>query len=179
LTDQTMYCANHPNRETSLRCNRCGKPICSTCAVLTPVGYRCKECIRGQQAGFDTALFRDYPIAFIIAAVGVGLGIGILGYLWYWIGFIFAPVVGGGLAEAIRIAVGRRRSRRLPFAAIIGGAVGVLPHLILSGVGIFSTAYTGITLSWLGGIGLNLIFPLAYGFLMISTLFYRLRGIQW
>ncbi len=40
-------CANHPERETGLRCNRCGKPICSQCAVQTPVGYRCRECVRG------------------------------------------------------------------------------------------------------------------------------------
>jgi hypothetical protein len=179
LTDQTLYCANHPDRETSLRCNRCEKPICTSCAVLTPVGYRCKECIRGQQAGFDTALLRDYPIAFTIAAIGVGVGIGILGYLWYWFGFIFAPIIGGGLAEAIRVAVGRRRSRRLPVVAIIGGAVGVLPHLVPVGIGFFTTADAGATPAWLGSIGLNLIFPLAYGFLMISTLFYRLRGIRW
>jgi hypothetical protein len=142
------------------------------------VGYRCKECIRNQQSGYDTALLRDYLIAFIIAAIGVGVGIGILGYLWYWIGFIFAPIVGGGLAEIIRVAVSRRRSRRLPFVTIIGGAVGILPHLIPAGIGIFTTAYAGSTPAWLGSIGLNLIFPLAYGLLMISTLFYRLRGIQ-
>ena len=143
------------------------------------MGYRCKECIRGQQSGFDTALLRDYPIAFIIATVGVSLGVGILGYLWYWIGFVFAPVLGGVLAEAIRVAIGRRRSRRLPFVAVIGGAAGVIPHLIPAGIGIFSSAYLGATPAWLGSIGLNLILPLAYGFLMISTLFYRLRGIRW
>ncbi|OGO16530.1 MAG: hypothetical protein A2Z14_02120 [Chloroflexi bacterium RBG_16_48_8] len=179
MTDQSLYCANHPKRETSLRCNRCEKPICSSCAVLTPVGYRCKECIRGQQAGFDTALLRDYPLASIIAAVGVGLGIGILGYLWYWAGFIFAPVVGGGLAEVIRVAVGRRRSRRLPFVAVIGGVIGVLPHLFPVGLGIFSVAYAGASPAWLGSVGLKILFLLAYGFLMISTLFYRLRGIRW
>ena len=35
------YCANHPGVETSLRCNKCGKPICAKCAVRTPTGYRC------------------------------------------------------------------------------------------------------------------------------------------
>ena len=44
-----MHCANHPDRETMLRCNKCDKPICYECAVLTPVGYRCKECVREQQ----------------------------------------------------------------------------------------------------------------------------------
>ena len=48
-----MYCANHPTVETTLRCNRCEKPICAKCAVLTPTGYRCKECIKEQQKIFD------------------------------------------------------------------------------------------------------------------------------
>lgn len=179
MTDQTLYCANHPDRETSLRCNRCEKPICSSCAVLTPVGYRCKECVKGQQAVFDTAYRRDYPVAFLIAGIGVSLGIALLSAIWYWIGFVFAPIIGGGLAELIRVAVGRRRSRRLPFAAVAGGVAGLLPHAIPAALGLVSVAYTGAAPAWLGSIGLNVIFFLAYGFLMISTLFYRLRGIRW
>ena len=44
-------------------------PICSECAVLTPTGYRCKECVRGQQKVFDTARWIDYPLAIVIAGV--------------------------------------------------------------------------------------------------------------
>ena len=51
----TLYCYVHPNRPTSLRCNRCERPICAECAVRTPTGYRCPECIRSQQKIFDTA----------------------------------------------------------------------------------------------------------------------------
>ena len=51
----TRYCYSHPNRETDAALHRCERPICSECAVLTPTGYRCKECIRGQQKVFDTA----------------------------------------------------------------------------------------------------------------------------
>src|SRR5215212_8141275 len=39
-----LYCANHPNVQTNLRCSRCGKPICARCRVATPVGYRCYDC---------------------------------------------------------------------------------------------------------------------------------------
>ena len=49
-----------------LRCNRCERPICTECAVLTPTGYRCKECVRGQQKVFDTAKWFDYPLAIIV-----------------------------------------------------------------------------------------------------------------
>ena len=69
MQEDTLFCANHPNRETVLRCNRCEKPICTECAVLTPVGYRCKECVRGQQKVFETASWVDLLIAFIISGI--------------------------------------------------------------------------------------------------------------
>ena len=62
-TTPKLNCYNHPQRETMLRCNRCERPICSECAVLTPTGYRCKECIRGQQKTFDTSRPLDLPLA--------------------------------------------------------------------------------------------------------------------
>ena len=74
-TPPTLYCANHPTVETTLRCNRCEKPICTKCAVLTPTGYRCKECVRGQQKLFETAQWYDYVIVFIVVGVLSFLGI--------------------------------------------------------------------------------------------------------
>ena len=44
VTDEVTYCAVHPDRETGLRCNKCGRLMCAECAVPTPVGYRCREC---------------------------------------------------------------------------------------------------------------------------------------
>ena len=158
MNPEQMVCAFHPNRPTTLRCNRCERPICTRCAVLTPVGYRCKACVKGQQAAFETARWWDYPAAFLISALGVGIAVGLLGFIGYW-GFLVAPAVGGGLAEGVRAAVGRRRSRRLPLAAAAGGALAVLFHVLLA------------------GFGLGLIWPVAYGALMISTLVYRIRGI--
>jgi len=179
LTDQPIVCANHPNRETSLRCNRCNKPICTSCAIHTPVGYRCKQCVRGQQAGFDTAHWWDYIIAFVIAGGGVGIGITILTSLFYWLGFIFAPIVGGGLAELIRVAIRRRRSRYLPHATIIGGTLGVLSHLVPPVLAFSFFGLGEMNVGWFTTIGWEIIFPIAYGLLMISTLYYKLRGIRW
>ncbi len=68
-TSEPLYCVNHPDRETYLRCNRCDRPICSECAVLTPTGYRCKDCVRGQQRIFETAQSVDYFLAAGIALV--------------------------------------------------------------------------------------------------------------
>ncbi len=66
---EVLYCANHPETETYLRCNKCGKPICLKCAELTEVGYRCKECIREQQNVFYNAMESDNLIAFGVAAL--------------------------------------------------------------------------------------------------------------
>jgi membrane associated rhomboid family serine protease len=42
---EPLFCDRHPQVETTLRCNRCGKPICPKCAQRTPVGFRCPTCI--------------------------------------------------------------------------------------------------------------------------------------
>ncbi|HYN88142.1 MAG TPA: tetratricopeptide repeat protein, partial [Ardenticatenaceae bacterium] len=44
-TEEMLHCSVHPDRETMLRCNRCGRPMCPECAVRTPVGLRCRECV--------------------------------------------------------------------------------------------------------------------------------------
>ena len=122
---ERIVCYNHPDRETTLRCNRCERPICADCAVLTPTGYRCKECVRGQQKIFDTARWIDYPVAFIIAAALSSIGLLLLRMVGFWFIVLFiAPVVGVIIAEAVRRAVGRRRSRRRPLAHRSGEALG-------------------------------------------------------
>jgi hypothetical protein len=127
-----MYCVNHPNVETYLRCNKCGQPICARCAVLTPVGYRCKDCVRAQQRVFYTG-FR--PIHYLVAAaVALPLAL-VAGWLiprlgWYAI--LLGPLVGMGIAQAAHWAVRRRRG---PYTWLVVCAcivLGALPQLLLS-----------------------------------------------
>lgn len=40
------HCYRHPDRETYVRCQRCGRPICGQCQTLAPVGVHCPECVR-------------------------------------------------------------------------------------------------------------------------------------
>ncbi len=122
-TTPKYYCYNHPQRETMLRCNRCERPICSECAVLTPTGYRCKECIRGQQKTFDTAQWLDYPLAVAAAGVLSFLGSYLAGFLWFFI-LMAAPIVGVIIAEAVRWVVHRRRSRLLWQVTTVAVVVG-------------------------------------------------------
>jgi hypothetical protein len=127
---EVMYCANHPGRQTHLRCNRCGKPICTSCAKRTPVGYRCPECIREQEDVFYTARPLDY---FITVLIALPLSI-IAGYIAPLIGFFvifLAAGVGTLIGRLVLWAIGRRRGRWIPLMVgvlVVTGAA--VPYLL-------------------------------------------------
>jgi membrane associated rhomboid family serine protease len=41
VVEQTCY--RHPDRATGLSCSECGRPICTECMTMAPVGIRCPE----------------------------------------------------------------------------------------------------------------------------------------
>ncbi len=163
------YCANHPAVETSLRCNKCGKPICAKCAVRTPTGYRCKECVRGQQKIFETAEWVDYLLGFVTA--------GILGFLasflaslvsrLSFIGWILiiigAPTAGMVIAEGVRRVTRKHRSRALFITIAAAVVLSALPVIILHllTLDIFTLIFQGI-----------------YLFIATPIIYTRLSGIQ-
>jgi hypothetical protein len=165
----TLYCENHPTIETTLRCNRCEKPICAKCAVLTETGYRCTECVRNQQKIFNTATWIDYILAIGIAVILAYIGSLLTSRIGFFTIFV-APIAGIVIAEAIRFVIRRRRSKRLFQATAAATAIGgLLP--ILSVV-----ALTGLTV---GLVGLfYFIWPIVYTVLVTSTVYYRLAGIR-
>jgi len=131
--DEVLYCANHPNIETMLRCNRCGKPICTRCAKLTPVGYRCRECLGQQQAVFYTGGALDYVLGGGIALVLGGIASALMSTIGAWFfALILGPTVGIGIAEAVRLAVRRRRSRYLATVVAASMVLGAMPALLIS-----------------------------------------------
>lgn len=161
---ETLFCANHPQVATSLRCNKCGKPICAKCAVRTPVGYRCKDCVRGQQQIFETAFWYDYALAAVLAApLAAVAGFFVVQLIWF--SFILAPVVGGAIAEVVRWAVRRRRGRYLSLVAAGGFVLGCLPLVV-------------VTLFGRGGFITGLVLVPLYMIIGASTLYARLRGIS-
>ena len=171
-SDTPLYCYNHPKRETHLRCNRCERPICPSCAVLTPTGYRCKECVRGQQKKFETARWWDYPVAITVAFLLSGVGSYFVGLIGFFT-ILLAPLAGMGIAEAVRFMVRRRRSLNLPILVAIAIFIG----------GIALTLFNFVFISLASGqFGLNsllgMLWPAVYAVLAASSAFYRLKGIS-
>jgi hypothetical protein len=168
--NNTLYCYVHPNRETSLRCNRCERPICADCAVLTPTGYRCKECVREQQKIFNTAEWYDYIVGFGVAAVlslfasGILVVIsGFIGFFMWFVSFAIAGAAGVFIANIIQAALRKRRSKELFWLTAAGVVVGALPvilFLLFTG-GLFSIIWQGI-----------------YLFIATPTVYARISGFQ-
>lgn len=176
----TLYCANHPQIATALRCNRCDKPICNKCVVLTPTGYRCRDCVRGQQKTFETAQNIDYPLAFVIAGAVAWAG-SLLAPIMFFLTIFIAPVAGTLAAEAVRFATRRRRSKLLFQLAAAGAALGSFVPFLLK---VFYTLslYAAYTANPFGGSGISLIlsllWPGLYAILVTTTVYYRLAGVN-
>ncbi len=144
-----MFCYRHPTIETSLRCNRCDRAICPKCAKKTPVGFRCPDCIRAQEDKYYSGYNSDYLIAAVatlpLAGVTVTAGTVLLGS-WGFIGLMFAfvitPAVAGFVAEAVRWAVSKRRSRYLGHVVASSMVIATLPVLLFFIVigAVFATA---------------------------------------
>jgi len=166
---ETLFCYVHPTRETSLRCNNCERPICASCAVRTPTGYRCKECVRNRQKTFDTSEWYDYVVGFLIAAVLSGIaaflvtligGIGFFGYILIAAG---APTAGVIISEAVRAATRKRRSRPLFITVAVAVVLGAVPVIL----------FQVLTMNLFG-----LLFQAIYLFIVTPLVYTRLSGIQ-
>lgn len=178
-TTTTLYCANHPTVETSLRCNRCNKPICSKCAIKSPVGYRCPECVKTQQKIFDTANWYDYILAFIVAAIASGIASVVVslvsGIFFGLLVLLIAPFAGQVIARVIQFFIKNRRSRNLFYTACAGVIVGAVPMILSTLAGLFfAFQYGGFSLFEF----LPLIWQVVYLVTAVPTVYAQLSGIQ-
>ncbi len=168
-TTETLYCYVHPTRETSLRCNNCNRPICAACAIHTPTGYRCRECVKGQQKAFNTSEWYDYISGFIVAmllsAVAAFLVtlIGGIGFFGWFLIAAGAPTAAVAIAEGVRLVTGKRRSRPLFMTVAAGVIVGALPVILFQ---VLSTNLFGI------------LFQVIYLVIAVPVVYSRLSGIQ-
>lgn len=136
MSEQLTYCEVHPDRETSLRCNKCNRLMCPDCAVSTPVGYRCKQCVRQHDDKFFTAGQNDYVVIAAVCAIASGIVAAIVqqfGIPILFLIFVAIPA-GGGIAElALRLTKRRRGRQSAVIAAasvVVGGLVGSLAYLV-------------------------------------------------
>ena len=123
--DERLFCYRHPDRETWIRCGRCDRPICTSCAMQGPVGSRCKTC--GKPA-FDP--LTSFTPAQLILGIGTAVvTAGIAGYIGARVG-IFSILIGyfGGMfiADIVSRVTGYKRGPVM-LAIVFGGiAVGSL-----------------------------------------------------
>ena len=169
-TTETLYCYVHPNRETSLRCNNCNRPICASCAVRTPTGYRCRECVKGQLKVFDTAEWYDYASGFAVSAIlslvaaSLVTLISRIGFIGWFLIIFGAPTAAVVIAEGVRLVTGRRRSRPLFMTVTAGMVLGAVP--VILGQLFFGGGLFGV------------LFQVIYLVLAVPVVYSRLSGIQ-
>ena len=181
MTDETLYCYIHPNRPTTLRCNRCERPICTEDAVLTPTGYRCRNCVREQQKKFDTAQWYDYIVAFIVAAIGSGITSVLVFFasqFFFGILILFlAPGAGAVIGNLVLRFIRNRRSRALFLTSAIGIVVGAVPALLIFALPILLALLSGSLGAGLGAI-LPAIWEVVYLFLAVPAAYTQISGIR-
>jgi hypothetical protein len=184
MSTAPIYCTNHPNTETLLRCNKCGRPFCIRCLERTPVGYRCKECLSNQRAGYYTATSADYAVAVVVGTIVSMVGGGIAAVIggFFLIAIFYAPFAGGIIAEIIRWSIQKRRGHYVWLVAcasvVLGGLIGAgffpLGAILFSGRG---ADLLGLLLA-LPVIAIRAIFNigfLIYIVLAVGTVYARLR----
>ena len=166
---ETLYCYVHPNRETSLRCNNCNRPICASCAVRTPTGYRCRECVRERQKTFETSEWYDYVSGFVVAAILSSIAaflvtlIGGIGFFGWFLIAAGAPTAAVAIAESVRAVTKRRRSRQLFMTVVAGVVLGALPVILFQ---VLASNFFGI------------VFQIIYLIIATPVVYTRLSGIQ-
>ena len=99
------HCYRHPDRQSYILCQRCGRTVCPECSVQAAVGVHCVECAardrreapkvkRGRPAFLRNLTGRDAPVV-TYAIIAICLVVFVLQSL---------PVVGGAVTSALQFA---------------------------------------------------------------------------
>jgi hypothetical protein len=166
-----MYCTNHPNRETLLRCAKCDRPICTECAIRHPVGLRCPECAKLRKVPTY-----DVPTTYYLRAFGAGLITSAVSSIviqilpLFFLSFFAALVAGGAIAEVISRVTRHKRGMGLQIVAglciILGFLLGSFPIMLFR--------FGGIALPLLAAFFLNPYYWI-YPIIAIAVAVTRLR----
>lgn len=149
------HCYKHPAREAGVRCRRCERPLCPDCMITAPVGFQCRECVKGAPAVRSLRSLRSDPyVTWALIAVNVaiflaGMGsreqtvdLGLLGGLvaagdWWRLvssGFLHLNLMHLAfnmlglwwLGGMLEPALGRARFAALYAGSLLAGSLGVL-----------------------------------------------------
>ncbi|MFW5713839.1 MAG: hypothetical protein ACOCYU_04135 [Brevefilum sp.] len=167
MTQKNNHNQHNNEDQITLRCSKCGKPITPEEAVQTPTGYRCQECVRRQQKIFNTSKPLDYVWGFLIAAVLSLIGSFITDRIGFFT-FLLAPATGMGIAEVVRFAIKKRRSKRLFRLVAAGVILGSLPLILFKGFFLLGS----FSVFRLLDIGYQVLFLV----LAVPSAYYRLSG---
>jgi hypothetical protein len=168
-----LVCYRHADRQTSLRCYSCGRPICIECTHKTPVGYICPVCQREAEDVFFNAKSSDYlvapavalPLSLLAGFLVVQLG-GRGGFLLFFIIFAVSGAIGSFIGRLAKRAIGQRRGRYLPHAVAGMVVLGALPFLLLPLLGLLFGGVSNL---------LGLIMPGIYLFVATGAAFYQMK----
>lgn len=146
-TPVATYCYAHPSRETSLKCRRCERLICAACARPTPTGYLCIDCVNQHKKVFNTAVWSDYLIVFLISAGLSALAdiatIFITSIVWGFFIIGLAPLAGTAIGNLSRRFIKNRRATSLNYLLVAGMVIGALPVMLISGLPAFFALVMG------------------------------------
>jgi len=169
---EPLYCNNHPNVPTYLRCNRCGAPICPKCAVRTEVGYRCPACVNQQQRIFYEGFRPAHYLIVVLVALPLSLIAGWIVPSLGWFVIFLGPLVGLGIGEVSHRAIGRRRGRYTWLLVSLCIVLGTLPRILLS---LLPAAMTLPNPRSLTGVLWPLLWAIVYAVTAVGSAVARLR----
>jgi hypothetical protein len=103
--------------------------MCIKCARRTPVGYRCRECVKGQQQVFYSSKGLDPVIQGVLSIVLSAIAAGIVGTIggmigfWGWFISASAGAAAGALIADLAHRVAGRRRGKYSWLIVAGGVV--------------------------------------------------------
>jgi hypothetical protein len=134
---QALYCYRHPDRETGLRCVQCNRPICGSCAQITPVGQLCPECRKARRPANYQVSTANALVGGVVALVAAALVafpflLFARGFFVFLIIIFLAPAVAELVLRIADRFTKTKRGRSMQVAVGVGFALGTLPWLLLS-----------------------------------------------
>jgi len=133
----TLYCCNHPKRETGLRCTSCDRPICAECVRMAAVGQLCPACARArrpvnyQVSAGSLALSAVVALVYgLFSSVVAGFALGMIGYFGLYLALIFGPMAGELLVRLLE-RVNRKRGRSVQIVVGLCYGLAAAPVVLL------------------------------------------------